>query len=210
MTETYSFATEDPLGVTGEIVSLILVLASFLIITYLASKTRSRRSFQFEMFLFTVVLVGAEVPRIAYSLGVVDLDPLSTIGLGIHSVSMVILLTFLVFRVRGFVMTSHVLSADFAGVVENAINGGIADAVGEPTMKAINFYVDSQIGLSDPDGYARSLGKIFGSGSTVLLEKIVKSVCAATKTEKRPGLSLAEAIKAGREQFMSTGSPLKP
>ena len=209
MAESYSFATDNPLGVAGEVVSLVLVIASCLIITYLATRTKRWKSFQVEMFLFTVVLIAAEVPRITFSLGIVNLDPLSTIGLGIHSVSMVILLTFLVFRVRGFVVTSHVLGSDFTGVVQGAVDVGITDAMGEKTMKAMNFYVSSQMAVADPDGYTKSLGKIFGSGSGVLLESIVLKVCEATKVEKRQGMSLADAIKAGRDHFMSTGSPLR-
>lgn len=209
MAETYAFATDQPLGVAGEIVSLVLVIASFLIITYLATRTKRWKSFQVEMFLFTVVLIAAEVPRIIYSLGIVNLDPLSTIGLGIHSVSMVILLTFLVFRVRGFVMTSHVLGSDFTGVVQSAVEVGISDSMGESTMKAMNFYVDSGTAVADPSGYAELLGKIFGSGSGVLLDHIVQKVCETTKVEIRQGMSLADAIKAGREQFMSSGSPLR-
>ena len=209
MAETYSYATDNLLGVAGEIASLVLILAAFLTITYLTVKTRKTKSFQFEMFLFTVVLVAAEVPRILYSLGVVDLDPLSTIGLGIHSISMVVLTTFLVFRVRGFVTTSRVLGGDFAGVVQSAVEGGLASSMGESTMKAMNFYVKSEMAIADPDGYARSLGKIFGSGSGVLLDGIVSSICEVTKVERRGGMNLAEAIAAGRESFMSAGSPLR-
>ena len=121
----------------------------------------------------------------------------------------VILLSFLVFRVRGFVMTSHVLRGDFTGVVQSCVNDGISDSMGETTMKAMNFYVDSEGAVADPNGYAKSLGKIFGSGSGVLLEKIVLKICEATKVEKKQGMSLADVIKAGREQYMSTGGPLR-
>jgi len=76
-------------------------------------------------------------------------------------------------------------------------------------MKAMNFYVDSEGAVADPNGYAKSLGKIFGSGSGVLLEKIVLKICEATKVEKKQGMSLADVIKAGREQYMSTGGPLR-
>jgi hypothetical protein len=89
-------------GTSAELVSLILILISFLVITYLAARVRNVRSFQFEMFLFTLVLVVAEVPRTLYAIGVVDLDSFSTIGLFIHSVSMVILTAFVAYRTYGF------------------------------------------------------------------------------------------------------------
>jgi hypothetical protein len=205
----YSYASEDPVAVAAEIFSLVLIVLSFLIVTYLTAKTRNRRTFQFEMFLFTVILVAAEIPRTLYSLHVIDIDALSTAGLGIHSVSMVILTGFVALRVRGFVSTSNVLRTDFKGVVQGAVDDGISGAMGASTMRAMNFYVRSDMALADPEGYGKSLAKIFGSGSDVLLDAIVRNVCGATKVEKREGMSLAEAIKTGREQYMAAGSPLR-
>lgn len=205
----YAYASENPLAADAELVSLVLIVAAFVVITYLTAKTRSRKSFQFEMFLFSLVLVAAEVPRVLYSLHVIDIDALSTIGLEIHSVSMVIITGFVLFRVRGFVSTSHALRTDFKGVVQGAIENGITSGVGAETMKAMNFYVQSQMAVVDPDGYAKSLRKIFGSGAGVLLDAIVRSICEATKVERREGMSLADAIEAGNQNFLSTGSPLR-
>ena len=205
----YAYASENPLAIDGELVSLVLIAVSFVVITYLAAKTRNRRTFQFEMFLFAVVLVAAEVPRVIYSLGVIDLDALSTVGLGIHSVSMVIIAGFVALRVRGFVRTSQDLRTDFKGVVQGAIDDGLVSSIGETTAKAMNFYVQSQIAISDPNGYSKSLGKIFGSGSGVLLDAIVRNICAATKIDRREGMTLADAIEAGRQSFMAAGGPLR-
>jgi hypothetical protein len=205
----YSYASEDPLAVAAEIISLVLIVTAFMVITYLTAKTRNRKTFQFEMFVFTVVLVAAEIPRTLYSLGVIDIDALSTVGLGIHSVSMLILAGFVALRIRGFAKTSTVLRGDFTGVVQSAVDGGIASLMGESTMKAMNFYVKSEMAVADPNAYASSIGKIFGTGSGVLLDSIVQNICDATKAEKREGMSLAAAIAAGKESFMSAGSPLR-
>src|ERR1700676_4287714 len=86
-----------------EILSLILILASFAIIIRLALRTKTVRSFQFEMFLFMLVLAAAETPRILQTLGIIAGGPFfDQIGLEIHSVSMVILAAFVALRTYRF------------------------------------------------------------------------------------------------------------
>jgi hypothetical protein len=64
---------------------------------------RTVRSFQFQMFLFMLVLAVAEAPRILETLGVVTGGPYyDLVGLEIHSVSMVILAAFVGFRIYRF------------------------------------------------------------------------------------------------------------
>jgi hypothetical protein len=86
-----------------EVLSLALVIASFAIISYLAFRTKTVRSFQFEMFLFMLVLAVAEAPRILETLGVFTGGPYyDVLGLEVHSVSMVFLAAFVGFRVYRF------------------------------------------------------------------------------------------------------------
>jgi E3 ubiquitin-protein ligase DOA10 len=85
-----------------EALSLILILASFVVIAYLAFRVRTVHSFQFEMFLFMLVLAVAEIPRILETLGVFADGPYDLLGLEVHSVSMVILVAFVAIRVYRF------------------------------------------------------------------------------------------------------------
>ncbi len=86
-----------------EALSLVLVLASFAIVSYLAFRTRTIRSFQFQMFLFMLVLAVAEVPRILETLGVFSGGPYyDLLGLEVHSVSMLVLAAFVALRVYDF------------------------------------------------------------------------------------------------------------
>jgi len=86
-----------------EIFSLSLIIASLAIISYLALRTKTIRSFQSEMFLFMLVLAVAEVPRILETLGVITGGPYyDLVGLEIHSVSMVILAAFVGLRIYRF------------------------------------------------------------------------------------------------------------
>ncbi|MDV3293949.1 MAG: hypothetical protein LYZ70_06730 [Nitrososphaerales archaeon] len=92
----------DLLSMSAEMLSLLFILASLVIVAYLTTKVKTRRSFQFEMFLFTLVLASAEIPRILYSFSRLDLGPLVTYGLAIHTVSMVVLAAFVAYRTYGF------------------------------------------------------------------------------------------------------------
>jgi hypothetical protein len=83
--------------------SLILIIASLAIISYLAFRTKTVRSFQFEMFLFMFVLAIAEAPRILETLGVITGGPYyDQAGLEIHSVSMIFLAAFVGLRIYRF------------------------------------------------------------------------------------------------------------
>jgi hypothetical protein len=205
----YLYASEDPVAIVAELISLTLIIASFLVVTYLTLRSRSRKSFQFEMFLFTVVLVVAEIPRTLYSLGIIDLDWLSAFGLEIHSVSMVTLTAFVAIRFNGFFRKGEALGKDFEGVAASSIGTSIENAVGEDAMKSLDFYIHTGIAVSDPQGYARALQKIFGSGSKVLVDAVVRGVCGATGVEPVPDMTLAAAVDAGRQKFLASGTPLR-
>ena len=90
------------LSLTAEFLSLVFVIGAFLILAYLALRVKTRKSFQFEMFLFALVLGAAEVPHIVLDISGLDLGPLVTYGLEVHSISMVILASFVAYRVYGF------------------------------------------------------------------------------------------------------------
>lgn len=90
------------LGDYGEAMSLLLIVASFLMITYLAVRIRTRRSFQFEIFIFSLVLVFSEVPRILDTLRLLDVSSIADLGLGIHTVAMIILTLYVALRTYRF------------------------------------------------------------------------------------------------------------
>lgn len=89
-------------GISAELLSLFFILGSFVVISYLAIKVRTVHSFQFEMFLFVLVLAVSEVPYSLSMMHVIDLGGLVTYGLWIHSASMVILAGFVAYRIYGF------------------------------------------------------------------------------------------------------------
>ena len=96
----------DPMGpLAGSIVnimgyvSLALIFISFGLIAALSMRSRSISSFQFELYVFILVVVLAEVPGILINLGWLQgLAVYALLGLEIHSVSMAFLSAFVLWR----------------------------------------------------------------------------------------------------------------
>lgn len=79
----------DPVVLMAEIYSFIgIVLAGF-IFTRLAVKGQSIGNFRFQLSIFILIWVAAEIPHILDSLGVVDVSSYLTAGLMLHLISMI-------------------------------------------------------------------------------------------------------------------------
>jgi len=90
------------LASAGEIVSLLLIFATFCILAYTAYRSRSTRSFQFEMFIFILILAFAEIPRIFETILGWQMESADFYGLVIHTVSMFVLAFFVISRAYKF------------------------------------------------------------------------------------------------------------
>lgn len=100
---------EEIVVYVAEVISLVLVLVAFAIFTILAFRARTIRSLEFQVFLFALVLTVSEVPKILDTLGIIKLeseyggsDPIGAIGLPLHTLSMVILGAFILYRASQF------------------------------------------------------------------------------------------------------------
>ena len=87
---------------SGEALSIILISLALIVFGVAYAKSRSTKSLQFQMLLFVLVLFAAEIPRILGTLEIVDVSSYEDLGLEIHSVSMVVLVAFMAYRVYGF------------------------------------------------------------------------------------------------------------
>jgi len=87
---------------SGEVSSLVFVTASFILLTLVARRSRTIRSFQFQMFLFALILFVSEVPRILGTLGLIDLTSIEDVGLALHTIAMVPLSFFVAYRTYRF------------------------------------------------------------------------------------------------------------
>jgi len=87
---------------TGEVVSLLVIVSILLVLAAAAFKVKTYRSLQFQTLLFAVVLFAAEIPRVAETIGILGVTGLEDLGIELHSVSMLVLVLFLAYRIRGF------------------------------------------------------------------------------------------------------------
>jgi hypothetical protein len=201
---SYTYAAEaGSAGAIAEILSLLLILASTVLIVYLNYRIRNIRTFQFEMLLFTIILVAAEIPRTLYSLGVIDLAFLSPTGLEIHSVSMVILALFVSYRTVGFFRGRQItaMAGSYEEVLLTSIREALVDGLGETSAKALDFYLDSRVLLTDPLEYERSMAKFLGPGSKPVIEHLLDKVCSTAGIERSSVHSLEQCLAEARRKL---------
>jgi hypothetical protein len=80
-------------------VSLVLIFVAFGLIAALSMRSRTTSSFQFELYVFVLVVVMAEVPGILINLGFLPaLASYELDGLIVHSFSMAFLSGFILWR----------------------------------------------------------------------------------------------------------------
>jgi hypothetical protein len=83
----------------GEALSLVLIIVAFGLIAALSMRSRTTSSFQFELYVFILVVVLAELPKIASDLGLIpNIQSFVLPGLIIHSISMAFLSGFVLWR----------------------------------------------------------------------------------------------------------------
>lgn len=113
----------------GETLSLLLIFTSFAILTYLSARSKSFQSLQFQMFVVVFILVVAEGPRVLESLGLlVSNGIIDEIGLAIHTVSMIFLSGFLLYRVRSLVFSDYKKKKDEEAKEKKS---SVSDGIGE-------------------------------------------------------------------------------
>jgi hypothetical protein len=201
---SYTYAAEaGSAGAIAEIASLFLIIASTFLIVYLNFRVRNIRTFQFEMLLFTIILVAAEIPRTLYSLGVVDLDFLSLTGLEIHSVSMVILALFVSYRTVGFFRGRQItaMKGTYEEVLLTSIREALVDGLGETSAKALDFYLDSRILVTDPVEYEGSMAKFLGPGSKPIIDHLLDKMCSSAGIERSSVQSLTQCLSEARRKL---------
>lgn len=64
----------------------------------------------------------------------------------------------------------------FSEVLVKSVNEALKNLLGESAATAVNFYCDPCILTEDPDRYRESLERMFGIGSEVLLESMVREL----------------------------------
>lgn len=89
-------------GEAAEIVSMIFIVLSLVVLAYLSYRVKTVKSFQFEMFIFALLVSLAEIPRIMNTLGFIQTAGIEGLGLLMHTASMIFLAGFILIRVFRF------------------------------------------------------------------------------------------------------------
>jgi hypothetical protein len=90
---------------------------------------------------------------------------------------------------------------NFEKLLMDSINDGLKKVFGEDTAKSVVFYIDPHLALADADNYARSMQKLFGQGSTVVLVAILDSLQTKTGVAKGDAKGFGETVARFREKF---------
>jgi len=129
----------DPAFLAAEVYSFIGILASGIIFTRLALKARSIGSFRFQLSLFILMWVAAEIPHVLDSIGVITAtNDLLMMGLELHALSMFVFAGFVIVRSVRFIRPPHaqpfMLNSDI-GPSSPSLNtpGGPLVSSGSPT-----------------------------------------------------------------------------
>ena len=80
--------SDDIIVQAAETFTLVGVLLAAIIFARLALKARSIGTFRFQLSIFILVWVAAEVPHIADSLGLISAGSFDDLGLAVHMISM--------------------------------------------------------------------------------------------------------------------------
>src|SRR5712692_157292 len=92
----------DVLVQIAETFTLVGVLLAFAIFARLALKAKSTGSFRFQLSIFILIWVVAEVPHIAETLGLISVGSFEDFGLAVHMISMAAFALFVGLRSYGF------------------------------------------------------------------------------------------------------------
>lgn len=86
----------------AELTSLALIAFALIVSAASATRAKTIKSLQVQMFLFLVVLAASEVPRILGTLSAIQISGIEDVGLEIHTFSMLVLSAFVLFQVYKF------------------------------------------------------------------------------------------------------------
>lgn len=86
-----------------ETFSLVMILIAFAIFARLAIKGRSLGGFRFQLSIFLLIWVLAEIPHIGETLGLLSTASYSDIGLYLHATSMAVFALFVGWRSLKFI-----------------------------------------------------------------------------------------------------------
>jgi hypothetical protein len=83
-----------------------------------------------------------------------------------------------------------------------SIEEGLTEALGTQAVKAVDFFVDPRMALSDPKKYWTNLDKMFNHKSKLLQEKLIAKIRLNFSIEDQNTKDLAECVTAAKSKFL--------
>lgn len=160
----------------SDLISLILILASAILLLRSLYKFRSFNTLQARLAIFISIFATGEVPNILGDMGFMDIGPYKLIGSSIHTLSMVILAIFIAYRWRIYVMKEVVTDEEFDNILLEAVNNGLRKLLDENLVKVFKFYADVSIAVENPKKFSEILNKMFGDTSSVIMSSICEEI----------------------------------
>ncbi len=88
-----------PISEFAETLSLVLVMATFVVFLGIVLRVRAHRGLQLDLFIFSLILFSSEVPHILNTLGILPMsEQFRVAGLGLHTLSMGVLCFAITYR----------------------------------------------------------------------------------------------------------------
>lgn len=91
--------------------------------------------------------------------------------------------------------------ARFEKVLLEAIEEALVKVFGSETSRSVQFYIDPNIALVDPNAYANSLEKLFKDGAKVVLEAIIEALRMKTGRAATGSRNFGDAISSLRNEL---------
>jgi hypothetical protein len=155
------------------------VIASAIIFSALALKSRSVKSFSFQFSIFMLLWAAAEVPAVLSSVGVIVATAYETVGLELHFLSMFVFAGFVFLRGRTTFGQMRLNQ-----LAEKAAYSGISKAIDVNGAKALGFYVDYGLVAKDPGRFDTMLKKVFRLGSEAIESNILDELYLASGLQR--------------------------
>jgi len=82
--------------------------------------------------------------------------------------------------------------------IKETIRKALEQKLGSSTAKALEFYIDPSIALSNPAMYERMLTKTFGGGTEHITKMVIQEISRKYGIPQSEGMTLSQCIEALR------------
>ncbi len=180
--------------------SLAFIILSFLISLISLKLYRYLSSLQVQMTIFVFIALVGEFINLVGSMDLIELGISESIAMFIHSLSMAVLMIFIIYRWRTYFRGVVTISKDFEDLIYKAVDNALEKLFDRNILKTFKFYIDTKIVIKNPRKFSNILNKIFGDFSNVIIKSICEEIRATFGLEEDIR-DIEECIKKAGQKF---------